>query len=52
MAGRSDYLIRLIMFLATYIFRGIRRATKINETMKMAAVRALAALAKSTFLNR
>jgi malate dehydrogenase (oxaloacetate-decarboxylating)(NADP+) len=47
--GRSDFLIRSITFLV-YIFRGALdvRATKINEAMKMAAVKALALLTKES----
>ena len=47
--GRSDFPNQVNNVLGfPYIFRGALdvRATKINETMKMAAVRALAALAK------
>jgi malate dehydrogenase (oxaloacetate-decarboxylating)(NADP+) len=49
--GRSDYPNQVNNVLGfPYIFRGALdvRATKINETMKMAAVRALAALAKQS----
>jgi malate dehydrogenase (oxaloacetate-decarboxylating)(NADP+) len=49
--GRSDYPNQINNVLGfPYIFRGALdvRATKINETMKMAAVRALAALAKES----
>ncbi|RTY85798.1 NADP-dependent malic enzyme [Flavobacterium sp. RSP49] len=49
--GRSDYPNQVNNVLGfPYIFRGALdvRATKINEAMKMAAVRALAALAKES----
>jgi malate dehydrogenase (oxaloacetate-decarboxylating)(NADP+) len=43
------FLIRSITFLVLYIFRALDvRATKINEAMKMAAVKALALLTKES----
>jgi malate dehydrogenase (oxaloacetate-decarboxylating)(NADP+) len=48
--GRSDFPNQVNNVLFPYIFRGALdvRATKINEAMKMAAVKALALLTKES----